>query len=99
MKTNSISYLPEREDSNSNVNINLKMNKKFLISFAVMLVLASGIVIGKYFFPSQNNRNPEPNVLQVQGGLQEKNSEISQSRETAITRAVKKVSPKIVGIN
>lgn len=99
MKTNSISYLPEREDSNSNVNINLKMNKKFLISFAVMLVLASGIVIGKYFFPSQNNRNPEPNVLQVQGGLQEKNSEISQSRETAITRAVKKVSPTIVGIN
>ncbi|MBL8007545.1 MAG: trypsin-like peptidase domain-containing protein [Ignavibacteria bacterium] len=99
MKTNIISYLPEREVSNPNVNINLKMNKKFLIGFAVMLILASGIVIGKYFFPSQNNSNPETNILQVQGGLQEKNSEISQSRETAITRAVKKVSPTIVGIN
>lgn len=99
MKTNIISYLPEREVSNPNVNINLKMNKKFLIGFAVMLILASGIVIGKYFFPSQNNSHPETNILQVQGGLQEKNSEISQSRETAITRAVKKVSPTIVGIN
>jgi len=43
MKTENILNLPVQE------KINPFMSKKFLIGLAVLLTLASGIVIGKYF--------------------------------------------------
>ncbi|MEO8446581.1 MAG: trypsin-like peptidase domain-containing protein [bacterium] len=72
--------------------------KKILIVVSVLLVLTSGMVIGKYFFKG-NNPGPDKNITQVQNKIDESNRNISETRETAITRAVKKVSPAIVGIN
>lgn len=74
------------------------MGRKVLTSAVILLMLASGIVIGKYFL-SNNDPEPEHKVTPVQNTIQDNNRNISESRETAITRAVKKVSPSIVGIN
>lgn len=79
--------------------IKLSMNKKFLFSLAVLLILISGIVIGKYFFSGKNINSTGTNVTPVKNELQENSKNISETRENAITRAVKKVSPTIVGIN
>ena len=78
---------------------NLLMNKKFFIGLAVLLTLISGIVIGKYFFPGNKNVSPVSGVAPVKNEIQENSKNISETRENAITRAVKKVSPTIVGIN
>ncbi len=78
---------------------NLLMNKKFFIGLAVLLTLISGIVIGKYFFPGNKNVSPISGVAPVKNEIQENSKNISETRENAITRAVKKVSPTIVGIN
>ncbi len=77
---------------------NLTMAKKILLSVAVLLVLTTGLVIGKYFMKG-NDSNQAQNITQVQNKIDENNKNISESRETAITRAVKKVSPAVVGIN
>lgn len=78
---------------------NLLMNKKFFTGLAILLTLISGIVIGKYFFPGNKNVSPISGVAPVKNEIQEDSKNISETRENAITRAVKKVSPTIVGIN
>lgn len=62
------------------------------------LLLISGIVIGgvlfsKFFFKQS------PNINTASFDKTEKNENISQDRQTAITRAIDKVSNTIVGIN
>lgn len=81
--------------------INIPMNKKFVLFLTVIVILISGIVIGKLYFSSDNNLTPETGqkITPIQNTLQENNSNIGETRETAITRAVSKVSPTIVGIN
>ncbi|MBP9191469.1 MAG: trypsin-like peptidase domain-containing protein [Ignavibacteria bacterium] len=79
--------------------INLHMGKKILLSSFILLLLTSGILIGKYFFKGFNNNDPNSSVLQTQNSLEENNRNISETRETAITRTVRKVSPAVVGIN
>jgi len=78
---------------------NLLMNKKFFTGLAILLTLISGIVIGKYFFPGNKNVSPVSGVAPVKNEIQADSKNISETRENAITRAVKKVSPTIVGIN
>jgi serine protease Do len=92
MKAENILKFPESG------NITMTISKKFIAALALIITLASGLVIGKYFL---SGKNPVPNdqkVATVQTSVQENNN-ISQSRETAITKAVRKVSPTIVGIN
>lgn len=93
MKNENILTYPEQ------AKMKLLMNKKFLFSLAVLLILISGIVIGKYFFSGKNSNSTGTNVTPVKNELQENSKNISETRENAITRAVKKVSPTIVGIN
>jgi len=93
MKTENILNLPVQE------KINSFMNKKFLIGIAVLLTLASGIVIGKYFLSGKQSPDTQQNITPVQNTIQGNNNNITETRETAITRAVKKISPAIVGIN
>lgn len=97
MKTDNISI--QSAEKNYILKINTSMGKKFLISFIVFLILTSGILIGKYFFKNFNSTEQNQNVTPVQNSVQEKNNNISETRENAITRAVKKVSPAVVGIN
>ncbi|MBK6772435.1 MAG: trypsin-like peptidase domain-containing protein [Ignavibacteria bacterium] len=75
------------------------MNKKFFTGLAILLTLISGIVIGKYFLSGNKNVSPVSGVAPVKNEIQENSKNISETRENAITRAVKKVSPTIVGIN
>ncbi|HQY21780.1 MAG TPA: trypsin-like peptidase domain-containing protein [Ignavibacteria bacterium] len=70
---------------------------KILLAILTVLILTSGVLIGKYFLSPGGNENTIVNS--TQNSLQENNNNISETRETAITRAVKKVSPTIVGIN
>ena len=97
MKTDNINIPPA--EKNYILKINTSMGKKILISFIVFLILASGILIGKYFFNNFNSSEQNQNVTPVQNSVQDKNNNISETRENAITRAVKKVSPAVVGIN
>jgi len=97
MKTDNIN-IPSAE-KNYILKINTSMGKKILISFIVFLILASGILIGKYFFNNFNSSEQNQNATPVQNSVQDKNNNISETRENAITRAVKKVSPAVVGIN
>ncbi|MDQ3021749.1 MAG: trypsin-like peptidase domain-containing protein [Bacteroidota bacterium] len=78
---------------------NSTMGKKILISVLFLLILSSGIVIGKFFLKTKNSPDQIRNLTPVQNTIQENNNNISQTRETAITKAVKKVSPVVVGIN
>lgn len=97
MKTDNISI--QEAEKNYILKINTSMGKKILISFIVFLILTSGILIGKYFFNNFNSSEQNRNLTPVQNSVQEKNNNISETRENAITRAVKKVSPAVVGIN
>lgn len=90
----------------NNVNIinghsakyNNLMSKKILLSIAALLFITTGIFSFKYFF--QGNKNPESRIVTpVQNSLEKNNANISDTRETAITRVVKVVSPAVVGIN
>ncbi len=69
---------------------------KLILAAIAVFILTAGVLIAKLFLSPDNNN---PVVSTAQNSLQENNSGISQSRETAITRAVQKVSPAIVGIN
>lgn len=93
MKNENILNYPQQSKTN------LLMNKKFFIGLAVLLTLISGIVIGKYFLSGNKNVSPVSGVAPVKNEIQENSKNISETRENAITRAVKKVSPTIVGIN
>lgn len=81
------------------LKINSSMGRKILLSTVILLLLTTGILIGKYFFNGNNNNLSEKSVVQVQNSLQDNNRNISETRETAITRTVRKVSPAVVGIN
>ncbi|MBS1493858.1 MAG: trypsin-like peptidase domain-containing protein [Bacteroidetes bacterium] len=74
----------------------MSKSKIFLISSIAILVLSSGVILGKIFF---SGNNPDKNVRLVSNTERQDNQKISESRQTAITRAVAKVSPCIVGIN
>ncbi len=99
MKTENI--LDPKIVQNNFTKTNSAMGKKILISIIVILILSSGIVIGKFFLRSKNTpeQNQTQNLSPVQNTIQGNNNNISETRETAITRAVKKVSPSVVGIN
>jgi len=74
----------------------MSKTKIFLISSLAILVLTSGVILGKIFFSGKGSDN---NVRLVSNTERQDNQKISESRQTAITRAVGKVSPCIVGIN
>lgn len=99
METENIIKLPSEEKLNSQNNS--LMSKKIIIGVLSLLVLTTGIVIGKYFLEGRQSPTPDQNqnVTAVQNTIQKNNNNITESRETAITRAVKKVSPAMVGIN
>ncbi|MEO6693638.1 MAG: trypsin-like peptidase domain-containing protein [Ignavibacteria bacterium] len=93
MKTDNIINLPDGRKNQ------LDMNKKFLMVIAAILLLVSGIVAGKYFFSSKFSQENNQSITPVQNTTQENNKNITLTRETAITQAVRKISPSIVGIN
>lgn len=71
---------------------------RIIIAAVAALLLLTGVVIGgvmfsKYFFKGDKNLNT------ASFDKTQKNEQISQERQTAITRAISKVSPAIVGIN
>lgn len=97
-----IENILETENKQKQISITKsEMGKKILISILAILVLTSGIVIGKYFLTNKNKtpQSQNENVTAIQNSIQENNRNITETRETAITRAVKKVSPSVVGIN
>lgn len=93
MKTENILNPPQQE------KINFSMSKKLIAAIAVLFILATGVVAGKYFFSNKSSADKHENITPVQNSIQENNNNITETRETAITRAVKKISPAIVGIN
>jgi serine protease Do len=97
MKTENI--LNTTIEQNNFTKPNPLMGKKILISAIALLILTSGLVIGKFFFKGKNSPEQNQNITAVQNTIQDNNKNISETRETAITRAVKKVSPSVVGIN
>lgn len=74
----------------------MSKTKIFLIAAIAILTLSSGVILGKYFF---SGGKPTNNLKLVSNTEKQDNQKISDSRQTAITRAVEKVSPCIVGIN
>lgn len=74
-----------------------KMNKvKVIIGIFVALALATGVLLGKYLLSGGSNDNSKltPAVNKI-----EQTQQISDDRQTSITRAIAKVSNAIVGIN
>lgn len=75
-----------------------KMNKvKVAIGIFVALSLATGVLVGKYLLSGDGNNNS--NKLTPAVNKIEQTQQISDDRQTAITRAIAKVSNAIVGIN
>ena len=75
----------------------ISKKKKIIFPLIIVLVLISGILLGKVFFggflfKKDNNSSGDINKIQQQ-------QNISTDRQTSITKAVEKVSPSIVGIN
>ncbi|MBK9227621.1 MAG: trypsin-like peptidase domain-containing protein [Ignavibacteria bacterium] len=83
----------KQRDTNSN------MLKNVLIALALFLLLAAGIAIGKYFFSGDKNDTSGNIAKSTQAAGEDVNKDITDSRENAITRTVKRISPAIVGIN
>jgi serine protease Do len=83
----------KQRDTNSN------MLKNVLIALALFLLLAAGIAIGKYFFSGDNSDTSGNIAKSTQAAGENVNKDITDSRENAITRTVKRISPAIVGIN
>ena len=79
--------------------INSGMNRYKVVLPLVMIftlitgMLLGGIILSKYF----RNQDPNQNLLQVD--KKQTNQNVSEERQTAITRAISKVSSSIVGIN
>jgi len=63
----------------------------------MLLLLLSGVVLGKILFGNFFGNKPDINLNTA--SLQQVNGQITDDRQNAITRAVEKVSPSIVGIN
>ncbi len=75
----------------------MSKTKLFLIAAVAILTLAGGVILGKIFF---SGGKPTNNLKLVSNSEKQDNQKnVSDSRQTAITRAVEKVSPCIVGIN
>jgi serine protease Do len=75
------------------------MLKKLFIALTFFILLAAGIAIGKYFFSGNENDTGGYVVRSTQAAGEDINKSVSDSRENAITRTVKRISPSIVGIN
>lgn len=76
-----------------------KMNKvKVAIGIFVALALATGVLVGKYLLSSGED-NDNANKLTPALNKTEQTQQIADDRQTAITRAIAKVSNAIVGIN
>lgn len=76
-----------------------KMNKvKVAIGLFVALALATGVLVGKYLL-SGGGDNDNTNKLTPALNKTEQTQDIASDRQTAITRAIAKVSNAIVGIN
>ncbi len=74
------------------------LNRNKIVIFSVLfLVLLSGVVLGKIFFGGLFSNKPDNNLNTA--SLQQINTQINDDRQNAITRAVERVSPSIVGIN
>lgn len=80
-------------------NTNSTMLKNVLIALALFVLLAVGIAIGKYFFSGGDSDTSGNVVKSTQAAGEDVNKNITDSRENAITRTVKRISPAIVGIN
>lgn len=74
---------------------------KIVLSLLLVLVIVTGLAVAKYFMQWKNDGTPGSTVQNTQqgSGSEENSKSISDTRENAITRAVQKVSPAIVGIN
>jgi len=72
-----------------------RINSKFTIAAVIILVMISGVILGKLIFGNSGGSSNDVNTA----GFQQVNQEISEDRKNAITKAVEKVSPTIVGIN
>ncbi len=77
-------------------DLTLNRNKLVIISVLV-LILISGVVLGKILFGEFFSNKPDNNLTTA--SLQQINTQINDDRQNAITRAVERVSPSIVGIN
>lgn len=83
----------------STLSLNASSSKaKIMIASVAALLLLTGVVIGGVIFSKFFFRN-SPNVNTASFDKTEKNEQVSQDRQTAVTRAIGKVSPAIVGIN
>jgi serine protease Do len=73
---------------------------KIKISVAIVsaLLLVTGIIIGGVLFSRYFHKN-DSNLNTVSFDKVQSNEQISQDRQTAVTRAIEKVSSAIVGIN
>jgi serine protease Do len=75
------------------------MKNKLLITAVIVLTLTSGILLGRFALPKNNSNTNSGNVRLISNENVANNQNISDTRQTAITRAVEKVSKAIVGIN
>ncbi len=83
----------------STLSLNASSSKaKIMIASVAALLLLTGVVIGGVIFSKFFFKN-SPNVNTASFDKTEKNQQVSQDRQTAVTRAIGKVSPAIVGIN
>jgi serine protease Do len=71
---------------------------KYLILTVLILTLITGFILGKVLFPNIFNKN-HINFSQTPAGKIDETQKINSDRQTAITRAIDKVSPSVVGIN
>ncbi len=71
---------------------------KYLILAVLILTLITGFILGKVLFPNIFNKN-HINFSQTPAGKIDETQKINSDRQTAITRAIDKVSPSVVGIN
>ena len=71
---------------------------KYLILAVFILTLITGFILGKVLFPNFFNKN-QINLSQTPAGKIDETQKINSDRQTAITRAIEKVSPSVVGIN
>ena len=83
----------------STLSLNASSSKaKIMIASVAALLLLTGVVLGGVIFSKFFFKN-SPNVNTASFDKTEKNEQVSQDRQTAVTRAIGKVSPAIVGIN
>lgn len=94
-----LNSISESNQDISKTQNNSLMLKKLFIALTFFILLAAGIAIGKYFFSGNENDTGGYVVRSTQAAGEDINKSVSDSRENAITRTVKRISPSIVGIN